>query len=452
MFDTFISYRRAGGSAIAPRIYDYLRLKSYSPFYDINGMEAGRFDEQILFNIRNAQNFLLILSKGALDRCVNEDDWVRQEIATAIEFNLNIVVFIEEGFVYPDNLPDEIRVIKQYQAIEYSEISLSSRIEMLPAMLKYSANLVGVADYGKKIKSNKIKISGEYMTSYEDYENERLVIKKAPAVLKQMGNRIWGKTWFGSEQEWKIKGRLYKNKRIAGIYYAKGCLDEGFGTFFLEIRSGNVYDGYWSGYDNANRKITTGHYIFKKKYTEYKIREGKSSDFPAIIRIANKQLGDDYMSKETLQGCIDKDSDKMLLVAVDDDSDSVIGFSICDLIDYDQLKKICFGKELKELMFEEKIGYIQTVAVMPQYNGLGVATEMIGESIKELKKRDVNCMVSTAWKHAGIINIEAILKKFNFTPVVEIPKYWYESSLKYGFKCPQCGNPCYCSCVVFTKI
>ena len=452
MFDTFISYRRDGGSGIAPRIYDYLRLKNYNPFYDIDTMEAGRFDEQILLNIRNAQNFLLILSKGALDRCVNEDDWVRREIATAISFNLNIVVFVEEGFVYPNVLPEEIKAIQLYQAVEYNALNVSSRIEMLPAMLKYSVNLVGVEDYGKKSSSNTISVRGEYMTSYEDYDNERLVVKKAPAVLKQFGNRIWGKTWFGTQQEWKIKGKIYKKKRIAGIYYAKGYLDDGFGTFFLEIRNSNVYDGYWSGYDNENKKITTGHYVFKKKYTNYKIRRGSCIDFPSIIRIANKQLGDDYISKERLQRFLNEENNETLLVAVDNDSGYVVGFATSGIINYDGLKEICQGKELKELAFEERIGYIQTVAVSPQYNGLGIGTAMVKELIKELKKMNSNCIVSTAWKHAGVINIGAILERSGFSPVMELPKYWYESSLKYGYQCPQCGNPCYCSCVVYVKI
>ena len=62
MYDTFISYRRVGGDHIAARVYDYLRLKGYSPFYDITGMSAGRFDEQLLRHLSNSLNYILILS------------------------------------------------------------------------------------------------------------------------------------------------------------------------------------------------------------------------------------------------------------------------------------------------------------------------------------------------------------------------------------------------------
>lgn len=71
-------------------------------------MENGRFDEEIRRNLINAINFVLILSKGALDRACNEGDWAAKEISLAIKFNLNIVVLKEEGFAYPSTLPNEL--------------------------------------------------------------------------------------------------------------------------------------------------------------------------------------------------------------------------------------------------------------------------------------------------------------------------------------------------------
>ena len=128
MFDTFISYRREGGQNIANRVYDFLKTKNFSPFYDIEKMGAGRFDEQIRNNIIHAENFLLILSKGALDRCSEPGDWVLREIELAIENNLNIVVFQADSFEYPDDLPSRISLLKNYQVMFFSEVNLSSRM------------------------------------------------------------------------------------------------------------------------------------------------------------------------------------------------------------------------------------------------------------------------------------------------------------------------------------
>lgn len=116
MFDTFISYRRVGGSYFAARVYDFLTFRNFKPFYDKTEMESGRFDEQIRNNLNKVTNFILLLTKGALDRCIATDDWVRIEIELAIANNLNIIVLQEDNFVYPDNLPESLFNLRNYQA------------------------------------------------------------------------------------------------------------------------------------------------------------------------------------------------------------------------------------------------------------------------------------------------------------------------------------------------
>ena len=37
-------------------------------------LEAGKFDNNLLQSIRSARNFVLVLTPGALDRCMNDDD------------------------------------------------------------------------------------------------------------------------------------------------------------------------------------------------------------------------------------------------------------------------------------------------------------------------------------------------------------------------------------------
>jgi exodeoxyribonuclease VII large subunit len=59
-----------------------LQKKRYQVFYDIESIGAGLFDQKILYEIEQADVFLLILTKGALDRCSSEGDWVRAEIAS----------------------------------------------------------------------------------------------------------------------------------------------------------------------------------------------------------------------------------------------------------------------------------------------------------------------------------------------------------------------------------
>jgi len=48
---------------------------------DIEKLAAGRFDDRLLDSVKQAKHFILVLSKDALERCVNDDlnkDWVHK--------------------------------------------------------------------------------------------------------------------------------------------------------------------------------------------------------------------------------------------------------------------------------------------------------------------------------------------------------------------------------------
>lgn len=446
-YQTFISYRRKGGKEYAERLYDYLLDKNFSPFYDITGMEAGRFDEQIRLRLINAKNYILILSKGALDRVCEPDDWVRKEIQLAIENNLNIIVLQETGFVYPDLMPDDIINIKNYQVLEFDSRTFTKQFPVITSQLILQKDEFDTFD---PLDGRSPDLSGNYLTLYEDYDNGRKVIIKAPATLKVFCNHISGTTSFGS-QKWKLSARLYKRKRIAGIYYARNVLDDGLGTFFLEVKSPSVLEGFWCGYDNVSRQISSGKYLFKKIYTDYSVREMKYSDFGQVIKIADAQLGKDYVTPQMLNGMLEESSTMRCDVVEDKGRGKVIGFSIYDIIDYDKVLELTRGSAVRELMYTKKIGYLKTIAIDRHFSGFGIASEVVKHSVEAMNRQGADSIISTAWKHGGVINIENVLKRNGFVQQREIANYWYEASIKENFMCPQCGNPCHCSCVIFIK-
>lgn len=52
-------------------------------FLDVERLEAGKFDNNLLSSIRQAKYFLLVLTPNALDRCVSDEDrkdWVHRVI------------------------------------------------------------------------------------------------------------------------------------------------------------------------------------------------------------------------------------------------------------------------------------------------------------------------------------------------------------------------------------
>lgn len=137
-YDVFISYRREGADGTARLIYDWLKDDGYRVAYDLETLRSGNFDEQILDTIKRCKDFIVVLSPNALDRCSNPEDWVRREVACAIENGINIIPVMLRGFEFPpsSSLPEDIRDLPRKQAIDASTMKrLDGTIEELEGYL-----------------------------------------------------------------------------------------------------------------------------------------------------------------------------------------------------------------------------------------------------------------------------------------------------------------------------
>lgn len=127
-YDIFISYRRSSYD-LANLIATRLKAAGYAVFFDIEALRAGKFNEQLYEVIDNCKDFISVLPPNALDRCVNEDDWVRLEICRAMQKGKNIVPVMLNGFIWPDPMPKGLEELCNYQAltansIEYFDLSM----------------------------------------------------------------------------------------------------------------------------------------------------------------------------------------------------------------------------------------------------------------------------------------------------------------------------------------
>ena len=136
-YDVFISYRRGGDSFTAILLQRQLQSKSKSVFLDVDDIKSGYFDEKLLHTIENTPNFLIILSPGSLDRCIDSDDWVRKEIEHALKTNRNIIPIMMEGFNFNKvNLPESISELKRHNGIPCIHMFFDPMIEKLLTFLK----------------------------------------------------------------------------------------------------------------------------------------------------------------------------------------------------------------------------------------------------------------------------------------------------------------------------
>lgn len=120
-YDIFISYRRLdeqgniSGRDQARLIAKQLQLEGYRVFFDYSEIHDDEFDKAIIPAVENCKVFILVLTKEALNRCANNDDWVREEIETALLSGCKIVNVTPDNTFngWPSNLPSSIEKIKK---------------------------------------------------------------------------------------------------------------------------------------------------------------------------------------------------------------------------------------------------------------------------------------------------------------------------------------------------
>lgn len=134
-YQIFISYRRTGGADFAARVSDRLKGFGYHVFFDIESMNSGGFDEQIFTALDQCEDVVVILPPNGLDRCEDEEDWVRGEIARSIKNGKNIVPVLMPGFEFPKTLPGEIARLPFFEGVKYFNEYFDATIERIKALL-----------------------------------------------------------------------------------------------------------------------------------------------------------------------------------------------------------------------------------------------------------------------------------------------------------------------------
>ena len=135
----FISYRRELGSQYARIVQAKMADRGSSCFLDVDDLGPVQFDARLLKEIEQAPNFILILTPGSLDRCSNDDDWLRKEIVHAIKHQKNILPLLVDGFRFPDydSLPEDMQRIVLHNGVDYSHTYIEATFDKLQKFMMH---------------------------------------------------------------------------------------------------------------------------------------------------------------------------------------------------------------------------------------------------------------------------------------------------------------------------
>ncbi|KAG8184993.1 hypothetical protein JTE90_017021 [Oedothorax gibbosus] len=143
--DVFISYRRASGSQLASLLKVHLQLRGFSVFIDVERLEAGKFDNNLLTSVRQARHFLLVLTANSLDRCINDTDakdWVHREIVEALKSQCNIIPILD-NFQWPDpeSLPEDMRALPYFNGVRWIHDYQDACVDKLERFMRGELNV-----------------------------------------------------------------------------------------------------------------------------------------------------------------------------------------------------------------------------------------------------------------------------------------------------------------------
>lgn len=279
-YDIFISYRRDGGEALACLISEKLRQREFSVFYDVESLRSGKFNEKIFQVIDTCTDVIVILPQNSLNRCINNDDWVRKEIAYAIKSKKNIIPIMMRNFEFPKELPNDIRDLKNFNGIsanlEYFEATFNKLLSMLNSRDIYSLEKAGNLTTDKDLKkelSACLKQARENNTAEAKYKLAKCYSRLKNSDLNE------------------IISKLYKQAANMGYVYAQNelgiCYKEGIG---VEQNIEKAFDYFKlaadQGLASAQRNLATCFSDYHKELSiKWLERAGNQGDAEAFYEI-----------------------------------------------------------------------------------------------------------------------------------------------------------------------
>ena len=197
-YDIFICYRRDGGADFALQLYQSLNEKGYNVCSDVDiiGLNEKLIYEKSLKDlydrIDNCADFIVVLNNTAFDKTINknfpcERDWLRIELARAIEKEKNIIPVMLPGFKFPtqSSFPQDIASIFDYNGPHYSEEYVDSFIDKLKRFLHSEQNKHEI-----NIIQHSANIEKEVFISYsrKDYDKVKSI---KDAIDNEVGIDCW---------------------------------------------------------------------------------------------------------------------------------------------------------------------------------------------------------------------------------------------------------------------
>lgn len=185
------------------------------------------------------------------------------------------------------------------------------------------------------------------------------------------------------------------------------------------------------------------------KNIEYKNFSSEYLD--EIINIANARFGANYYTKDSFMENL-KSSKGMCTVAIDKDSNEVLGYCIFFEESIENAEK--YFKVSKEELINvgnsrEPICHAKSLAIKEKCENIGIGTKLFELTLDKAKNLGYKTAWCSAWLKGDDIPAKDILDKSGFIYYKTVSGLWKNNN---KYRCIVCNGPCRCKDAIYYKI
>lgn len=230
-YDIFISYRRIGGAQYARILQLMLIQRGYKVFLDYDELKDGIFSDKIRVAIKEAPVFMLVLSNGSMERCVNEGDWVREEISLAVQQNKHIIpINPDNGFDgFPDQMPEKLR--EAIGSHQHSEISFGQALGVTIDLMIKNRIVPTLGERSSQGKKDEDFATAQETLRRQDAHNRFMKRLGIVGVVVMIAIVLGTCIWLGKKQSDKAAAEAYQ----AALTTMRMELQEKYKDFMLQL-------------------------------------------------------------------------------------------------------------------------------------------------------------------------------------------------------------------------
>ncbi len=105
-----------------------------------------------------------------------------------------------------------------------------------------------------------------------------------------------------------------------------------------------------------------------------------------------------------------------------------------------------------QINLQGPIADVESCVVLPGLRRAGIATTLLGESLKWMRSQGARSALASAWIYPdGRVPARRVLGAHGFVLDRTVERFWSAELIEQGYTCGQCGRPCSCSAALFIR-